>query len=58
MAFLAARDCEKELDRIEQQIDEELPWAISQVSEPQARELSPHPGFSTELERIGDLLLG
>jgi hypothetical protein len=32
MAFLAVRDCEKELDRIEQQIDEELPSAISQVS--------------------------
>jgi len=58
MAFLAARDCEKELDRIEQQIDEELPWAISQVSEPQARELLAASRFSTELERIGDLLLG
>jgi phosphate transport system protein len=58
MAFLAVRDCEKELDRIEQQIDEELPSAISQVSEPQARELLAASRFSTELERIGDLLFG
>lgn len=58
MAFLAVRDCEKELDRIEQQIDEELPSAMSQVSEPQARELLAASRFSTELERIGDLLFG
>ena len=58
MAFLAVRDCEKELDRIEQQIDEELPSAISQVSEPLARELLAASRFSTELERIGDLLFG
>jgi len=58
MAFLAVRDCDKELDRIEQQIDEELPSAISQVSEPQARELLAAARFSTELERIGDLLFG
>jgi len=58
MAFLAVRDCEKELDRIEQQIDEELPSAISQVSELQARELLAASRFGTELERIGDLLFG
>lgn len=58
MAFLAVRDCEKELDRIEQQIDEELPSAISQVSEPQAKELLAASRFSSELERIGDLLFG
>jgi phosphate transport system protein len=58
MAFLAVRDCEKELDRIEQQIDEELPSALSRVSEPQARELLAASRFSTELERIGDLLFG
>ena len=58
MAFLAVRDCEKELDRIEQQIDERLPSAITGVSEPEARELLAASRFSTELERIGDLLFG
>src|ERR1700756_5586622 len=58
MAFLAVRDCEKELDRIEQQIDQELPGAITDVDELQARELLACLRFSTELERIGDLLWG
>jgi phosphate transport system protein len=56
MAFLAVRDCEKELDRIEQEMDEELPSAITQVSELEARELLACLRFSNELERIGDLL--
>lgn len=56
MAFLAVRDCEKELDRIEQQMDEQLPSAITQVSELEARELLACLRFSNELERIGDLL--
>jgi len=58
MAFLAVRDCEKELDRIEQQIDQELPSAITQVTEPEARELLACLRFSNDLERIGDLLWG
>jgi phosphate transport system protein len=58
MAFLAVRDCEKELDRIERQMDEQLPAAITQVSEPAARELLACLRFSNELERIGDLLWG
>jgi phosphate transport system protein len=58
MALLAVRDCEKELDRIESQIDEQLPVAIADVSEPEARELLACLRFSTELERIGDLLWG
>ncbi|HEX6804697.1 MAG TPA: PhoU domain-containing protein [Terriglobales bacterium] len=58
MAFLAVRDCEKELDRFEQQIDQELPAAITQVTEPEARELLACLRFSTDLERIGDLLWG
>jgi phosphate transport system protein len=57
MAFLTVRDCEKELDRIERQIDEQLPSAITEVTEPEARELLACLRFSTELERIGDLLL-
>ena len=56
MAFLAVRDCEKELDRIEQEMDEQLPSAITQVSELEARELLACLRFSSELERIGDLL--
>ena len=47
MAFLAIRDCEKELDQIERYIDEHMPAAITQVCEP-----------ITDLERIGDLVLG
>src|SRR5690349_3491503 len=31
MAFLAIKDCEKELDQIERQIDERLPAAITQI---------------------------
>lgn len=58
MALLAVRDCEKELDRIESEIDEQLPAAIAEVSEPEARELLACLRFSTELERIGDLLWG
>jgi len=58
MAFLTVRDCEKELDRIEREMDEQLPAAITQVSEPAARELLACLRFSTELERIGDLLWG
>lgn len=58
LAFLAVRDCEKELDRIEQQIDEQLPSAITDVAELEARELLACLRFSTELERIGDLLWG
>src|SRR5947209_5315557 len=58
LAYLAVRDCEKELDRIEQQIDERLPSAITDVGEPEARELLACLRFSTDLERIGDLLWG
>src|SRR6266404_7299574 len=58
MAFLTVRDCEKELDRIEREIDEQLPAAITEVTEPEARELLACLRFSTELERIGDLLWG
>jgi phosphate transport system protein len=58
MALLAVRDCEKELDRIEQDIDQQLPGAITDVGEMEARELLACLRFSTELERIGDLLWG
>jgi len=58
VAVLTVRDCEKELDRIEQQIDQEIPAAIAQVTEMEARELLACLRFSTDLERIGDLLWG
>jgi len=55
MALLAVRDCEKELDRIERQIDNELPKAITEVSEDEARQLLACFRFTIDLERIGDL---
>src|SRR5260370_23625119 len=55
MAFLAIKDCEKELDQIERHIDEELPGAISRVGEAKARQLLACLKFITDLERIGDL---
>jgi len=55
MAFLAIKDCEKELDQIERKIDEELPGAITRVGEAKARQLLACLKFITDLERIGDL---
>src|SRR5215469_10350436 len=56
IAFLAVKDCEKELDRMERRIDERITSAITQVSETQARELLACVKFIIDLERIGDLL--
>lgn len=58
MAFLAIRDCEKELDQIERQIDEQLPGAITRVNERKARQLLACLKCITDLERIGDLIMG
>jgi phosphate transport system protein len=55
MAFLAVKDCEKELDRIERRVDDEISGAITEVTEAEARELLACLKFSTDLERIGDL---
>ncbi len=55
LAFLAIKDCEKELDQIERKIDEQLPEAITRVGEVKARELLACLKFITDLERIGDL---
>ena len=55
MAFIAVQDCEKELDRTERKIDERITAAITQVSEPEARELLACLKFIIDLERIGDL---
>ena len=56
IAFVAVRQCEKELDQIEREIDQLLPSAITEVSEPEARQLLACLKFITDLERIGDLL--
>jgi phosphate transport system protein len=57
MAFLAIKDCEKELDLIERQIDERLPAAITRVNESRARQLLTSLKCTTDLERIGDLVM-
>jgi phosphate transport system protein len=56
MAFLAVKDCERELDTLERQVDEELPHAITGTEEQTARELIASLRFITDLERIGDLV--
>jgi phosphate transport system protein len=57
MAFLAIKDCEQELDIIERYIDERLPAAITRVNEIRARQLLTSLKCTTDLERIGDLMM-
>jgi phosphate transport system protein len=57
MAFLAIKDCEKELDLLERQIDERMPEAITRVNEARARQLLSSLKSTTDLERIGDLIM-
>jgi len=57
MAFLAIKECEQELDRIERYIDERLPAAITRVNEARARQLLTSLKCTTDLERIGDLMM-
>jgi phosphate transport system protein len=56
MALVAVKQCEKELDDIERDLDELLPSAITDVTEPEARRLLACLRFITDLERIGDLM--
>ena len=56
IAFLAVRQCEKELDQIERQVDDATPAAVTQVPEAEARELLACLKFTIDLERIGDLI--
>ena len=51
------REREKELDTLDQEIDAGVTLAITQVTEPEARELLACMKFMIGLERIGDLLL-
>ncbi len=55
MAMLAVKDCEKELDRLERRIDEQITSAITEVTESEARQLLACLKFIIDLERIGDL---
>jgi phosphate transport system protein len=57
MAFLAIKECEQELDVIERYIDDRLPAAITRVSEARARQLLTSLKCTTDLERIGDLMM-
>jgi phosphate transport system protein len=50
------REREKELDNLDMEIDAGVTTAITQVSEPEARELLACMKFMISLERIGDLL--
>jgi phosphate transport system protein len=56
IAFVAVKQCEKELDEMERRIDDEIPRAITEVTEPEARQLLACLKFIIDLERIGDLL--
>ena len=57
LALLTLRQCERELDHIEREMDEKLPAAMVRVGEKTARELLASVRFITDLERISDLLL-
>jgi phosphate transport system protein len=57
MAFLAIKECEQELDIIERYIDERMPAAITRVNEVRARQLLTSLKCTTDLERIGDLMM-
>src|SRR5579884_10029 len=54
MAFIAVKDCEKELDPLEGKSEEQITCSITQVSEVEARELLACLKFIIDLERIGD----
>jgi phosphate transport system protein len=56
MAILAVNDCEKELDEIDQHIDEHIADAILHASALEVRELLACLKFTIDLERIGDLI--
>jgi phosphate transport system protein len=51
------REKEKQLDLLDREIDDGVTIAITQVTEPEARELLACMKFMIGLERIGDLLL-
>ncbi|MGI9101220.1 MAG: phosphate signaling complex PhoU family protein [Terriglobales bacterium] len=56
-ALVSVRGFEEELDGLDRQINEGVTAGISQVSEPEGRELLSCLKLILELERVGDLLL-
>ena len=58
MAFLAVRDCERELDEIERAIDTQIPDALPCISRDDARAILACVRLITDTGRIGDLLFG
>lgn len=57
MAFLAIKDCEKELDQLERSMDEEVPGALTRLPRTDVRANLAALKLTTDLERIGDLIL-
>jgi phosphate transport system protein len=56
-SFGEVRDCERELDSLDRDIDDLVTTAITKVSSGEARMLLACMKFGISLERIGDLLL-
>lgn len=55
--FTAVNECERELDRLDRDIDERITLAVTHADSPDAvRELLACMKFMVELERIGDLV--
>ncbi len=55
-AFREIADCELELDRLDQAVDERIAFAVAQAPLGEAREVLACLKFMTDLERIGDLV--
>ena len=56
MAFLAVKDCEKELDKLERRMDEEVPETLTRAPRSDVRANLAALKLTTDLERIGDLI--
>ena len=54
--FIAVTECEKELDRLDYEMDQRVTAAVSQAEPEQVRELLTCMKFMVDLERIGDLI--
>lgn len=54
--FRAVADAERELDRLDRELDERITFAVSRVPAEQARELLACMKIMIDLERIGDLV--
>ncbi len=54
--FRAVADAERELDRLDRELDERITFAVNQVEPEKARELLACMKVMIDLERIGDLI--